>query len=200
MVLPATPQAPSDGGAPGRTKSATRGAGLRSARARLRRAAYGVYYLVPPKLRRRLVRLALGRYTVGAVALVYDTDQPGRLLLLRHPRAVGWSLPAGLLRRGERPADGCVRELAEETGLRLAVEEITPAVPNAIVDPGRVWVDTVFEARVSSSAATFEIDGVEIAEAAWHRVDKLPALTIATARMLAHYGIGPYADYPEVRA
>jgi len=34
---------------------------------------------------------------------------------------------------------------------------------------------------------------------AWHRLDNLPPLTIATARLLSHYGIGPYADYPEVR-
>lgn len=199
MVLPATPEARTEGGAPGRTGSGG-DTGLRRARARLRRAAYGVYYLVPPKARRRLVRLVLGRYTVGAVALVHDSDEPGRILLLRHPRAVGWSLPAGLLRRRERPVDGCARELAEETGLRLRAEDLTPATPNAIVDTGRVWVDTVFEAWVPSSAVTFEIDGAEVAEAAWHRLDSLPPLTVATARLLAHYGIGPYKDYPEARA
>jgi ADP-ribose pyrophosphatase YjhB (NUDIX family) len=190
MVLPATPEARAEDGA---------ATGPRRARTRLRRAAYGIYYLVPLKLRRRLIRLVLGRYTVGAVALVHDTDVPGRLLLLRHPRAMGWSLPAGLLRRGERPVDGCVRELAEETGLRLDAEALTPAVPNAIVDPGRVWVDTVFEARVSAAAVTFEIDDAEIAEVAWHRLESLPPLTVATARLLASYGIGPYADYPEAR-
>jgi 8-oxo-dGTP pyrophosphatase MutT (NUDIX family) len=200
MVLPASPQARAEGGAPGRANATTSSVGPRRGPSRLRRAAYGVYYLVPPKLRRRLVRLALGRYTVGAVALVHDTDQPGRVLLLRHPRATGWSLPAGLLRRGERPVDGCARELAEETGLRLDAEQLTAAIPNAIVDTGRVWVDTVFEARVSASDVTFEVDGVEIAEVAWHRVDGLPPLTIATARMLSHYGIGPYANYPEARA
>ena len=187
-----------ESGAADRTNAPTE-PGPRRVRAQLRRAAYGVYYLVPPKLRRRLVRLVLGRYTVGAVALVYDADQPDRILLLRHPRAIGWSLPAGLLRRRERPVDGCVRELAEETGLRLTAEDLTPAVPNAIIDPGRVWVDTVFTARVSASAATFEIDGAEVAEAAWYRLDNLPALAVATARLLSYYGIGPYADYPEAR-
>lgn len=199
MVIPATAQAHAEGGAPG-LASASPARGPRRARSRLRRAAYGIYYLVPPKLRRRIVRLALGRYTVGTVALVFDTDRPERLLLLRHPRTVGWSLPAGLLQRGERPVDGCARELAEETGLRLRADELTPAVPNAIIDPGRVWVDTVFEARVPASSVTIEIDGAEVAEAAWHRLDALPPITIATARLLANYGIGPYAEYPEVRA
>jgi 8-oxo-dGTP diphosphatase len=190
MVLPATARARASAGAAGRAHRA---------REWLRRGAYGAYYLVPPKMRRRLVRLVLGRYTVGAVAIVHDTDQPDRILLLRHPRAVGWSLPAGLLRRGERPADGCVRELAEETGLQLAADDLIPAVPNAIIDPGRVWVDTVFEARVSAAAMVLKTDGVEVAEAAWHSLNGPPPLTVATARMLAVYGLGPYADYPEVQ-
>src|SRR5262245_4477112 len=78
-------------------------------RIRLRRLGYGLFYFLPPRVRRRLVRSVMAHYTVGSVALVRDSEQPGRLLLLRQPRAAGWSLPAGLLRRGERPIDGCIR-------------------------------------------------------------------------------------------
>jgi len=176
------------------------GAGRRRVRTRLRRAAYGLYFFLPPKVRRRLVRLVMARYTVGAVALVYDAERPGWMLLLRQPRSVGWSLPAGLLQRGERPVDGCVRELAEETGLRLSAEDLTPAVPNAVVHTRGMWVDMVFEARVPASAVTLAVDDAEVTEAAWHRVDNLPPLTVATARLLSYYGIGPYVDYPEIRA
>lgn len=178
------------------TPAARRPRGVRSW---LRRAAYGVYFFLPPPLRRRIVRLAMARYTVGAVALVYDSEQPGRMLLLRQPRSVGWSLPAGLLQRGERPVDGCVRELAEETGLRLSAEDLTPAVPNAVVHTRGMWVDVVFEARVPASAVTLHVDQAEVTEAAWHRLDNLPPLTVATARLLSYYGIGPYVDYPEIR-
>jgi hypothetical protein len=58
----------------------------------------------------------------------------------------------------------------------------------------------VFEASVSASAVTLSWDGAEVLEAAWHRLDNLPPLTHSTARLLSYYGIGPYADYPEVRA
>ena len=109
------------------------------------------------------------------------------------------SLPAGLLGRGERPVDGCARELAEESGLRLRPEDFTPAVPNAVVHTRGMWVDTVFEARVPASTATLEVDGAEVVEAGWHRLDSLPPISVATARLLAHYGIGPYADFPEAR-
>jgi ADP-ribose pyrophosphatase YjhB (NUDIX family) len=168
---------------------------------RLRRFGYGVFYTLPGPLRRRLVRLVVSKYIVGAVALVRDSEASGagRLLLLRQPPGVGWSLPAGLLQRGERPIDGCARELAEESGLVLGSDELTPAVPNAVIHTRGQWVDVVFDAAVPASQAEFQVDGAEVLEASWHRIDNLPPLTPPTARLLSHYGIGPYVDYPEVR-
>jgi ADP-ribose pyrophosphatase YjhB (NUDIX family) len=170
-------------------------------RARLRRLGYRTFYVLPPGLRRRLVRVAMAHWTVGSVALVRDSEAepPGRLLLLRQPPGQGWSLPAGLLRKGERPIDGCARELEEESGVALSADELAPATPNAIVHTRGRWVDMVFDATVPASAVTLQADGAEVLEAAWHRLDNLPPLTIATARLLSYYGIGPYADYPEVR-
>jgi ADP-ribose pyrophosphatase YjhB (NUDIX family) len=171
-------------------------------RARLRAIAFGVFYALSPALRRRLVRLLVPKYIVGAVALVRDAEAPppGRLLLLRQPPGVGWGLPAGLLRRGEPPVVGCARELAEESGLVLDPDELTPATPNALIHTNGRWVDTVFEASVPASRVTLRADGAEVLEAAWHRLDALPPLTHPTARLLSYYGIGPYVDFPEVRA
>jgi ADP-ribose pyrophosphatase YjhB (NUDIX family) len=172
----------------------------RSASAGIRRGAYRAFYALPGPMRRRLVRLLMARYTVGAVALVRDPGVPERLLLLRQPRAQGWSLPAGLLKRGEQPVDGCVRELAEETGIRLKPTDLAPAVPNAVVHTHGRWVDVVFEATVRADETTLAVDGAEVLEAAFHRLDSLPPLTVATARLLSAYGVGPYVDYPEIRA
>jgi ADP-ribose pyrophosphatase YjhB (NUDIX family) len=170
--------------------------------ARLRRIAFKIFYGTPVPLRRWAVRLLVGKYIVGAVALVHDAeaDPPGRLLLLRQPPGVGWTLPAGLLRRGEGPVQGCLRELAEESGLALTEDDLTPATPNAIVHSRGRWVDVVFDAHVPASTATLQVDGAEVLEAGWHRLDNLPPLSHSTARLLSYYGIGPYVDYPEVRA
>ena len=99
--------------------------------------------------------------------------------------------------RGERPVQTAARELAEETGITLPRGEFRPANPNAVVHTRGQWVDMVFETEVEPSDA-FEIDGAEVIEAAWHRLDALPPLTVSTSQLLAHYGIGPYKDYPEV--
>ncbi len=172
-----------------------------SAARRLRRLGFAAFYRLPTSLRRCLVRLAVGKYIVGAVALVRDSDAggSGRLLLLRQPPGHGWSLPAGLLQRGERPVEGCARELYEESGVRVAIDDLTPAVPNAVVHHRGRWVDMVFEAAVPADRSTLQVDGAEVLEAGWHSVDSLPPLTLATATLLSYYGIGPYADYPEVR-
>ena len=162
-----------------------------------RLAAYRAFYRLPLPWRQRLVRLGTPGYTVGAVVIVHDADAPppGRVLLLRQPPGPGWSLPGGLLVRGEPPIEAAARELGEETGVRVRPEELEPGVPNAIVHTGGRWIDMVFEAWVPARQA-FELDEAEVHEAAWHPVDGLPRLTGATAKLLSHYGLGPLAGQP----
>lgn len=164
-------------------------------RSPLRAVLYAAFYRLPHSTRRRLVRLAVPKYIVGAVVLVRDTEaaDPGRLLLLRQPPGSGWGLPAGLLQRGEEPVRGAVRELHEETGIGIPPDALRAAVPNAVVHT-KGWVDVVFEAAVPASTTDLVVDGCEVYEAAWHRVDDLPRLTTPTARLLARYGMGPLAE------
>ncbi|GAA4698118.1 NUDIX hydrolase [Phytohabitans rumicis] len=164
----------------------------------LRATLYEIFYRLPHSVRRRIVRMIVPKYIVGAVTLVRDSEasDPGRLLLLRQPPGRSWSLPAGLLQRREAPVVGAARELGEESGIQLDPEELRPAVPNAVVH-AKGWVDVVFEASVPASTTTLTVDGAEVYEAAWYPLDDLPPLTRATARLLAYYGIGPLADQPE---
>jgi ADP-ribose pyrophosphatase YjhB (NUDIX family) len=164
----------------------------------MRLAAFRAFYRLPFGWRRRLVRLGSAHYIVGAVVIVRDADgePPGRILLLRQPPGPGWSIPGGLLNRGERPIVGAARELAEETGIRVEPDRLRPGVPNAVVHTGGRWVDMVFEVSVSVDER-LNPDEAEVHEAAWHPLDALPRLTGPTARLLAHYGIGPLADRPE---
>ncbi|MFG3698492.1 NUDIX domain-containing protein [Micromonospora sp. NPDC047620] len=163
-------------------------------RATGRAVAYQVFYRLPLPVRRRLVRLAVPKYIVGAVTLVRDAEAEGagRLLLLRQPPGRGWGLPAGLLQKGEAPVVGAARELYEESGIRLSPHQLSPAVPNAIVH-AKGWVDVVFTAEVPASTTELKVDGAEVFEAAWHPLDDLPKLTWPTARLLAYYDIGPLA-------
>jgi 8-oxo-dGTP diphosphatase len=64
---------------------------------------------------------------VGAIII----DDEGRLLLIKRghdPEAGRWSLPGGRIEAGETDEQAVVREIAEETGLRVAVGRLVGAV------------------------------------------------------------------------
>jgi ADP-ribose pyrophosphatase YjhB (NUDIX family) len=185
----------------------------------LRALAFRIFYGLPPFIRRRIVRLGVGTYTVGAVVLATNPSLPtpredrpdtggragqagpppiGSLLMVRQPPGLGWSLPAGLLERDESPAAGAARELAEETGVKVTPEQLLPAVPNAVVHTKGRWIDLVYTVDVPGDTQ-LRVDGAEILEVAWHPVNALPQVTPATARLLGNFGLGPYAEYQESR-
>ncbi|HEY0485184.1 MAG TPA: NUDIX hydrolase [Mycobacteriales bacterium] len=153
-----------------------------------RRGFHQAFHALPRPLRKRLVRVATPNYTVGSVVLLRDGD--GGLLMLRQPPGHdGWSLPGGLLDRFEHPAAGALRELEEETGIRLDPSALRPAQPNAVVAPRVQQVDCVFTATVDPAAVDLDVDPVEVLEARWFPASDLPRLTPPTARLLAHYGL-----------
>jgi len=163
---------------------------------RLRVFLYSAFYRLPAHWRRRLVRLGTAKFIIGAVVLVRDADAapgPGRMVLLQQPPGRGWSLPAGLLKRGEPAEVGAARELFEETGIRVDPGELAACQPSAIVHHDGRWVDVVFEVRVPGDVP-LTVDGAEIVNAAWYPLDELPPLTRPTAQLLAYYDIGPLVN------
>lgn len=129
---------------------------------RLPQRAYSVLLTVfkwlPPVVRRTLVRAGTPGFTVGAVcAIVHE----GSLLVLRQPHRPGWSLPGGLLNRGESAAQGVEREVLEETGLRVEV-----GLPLSVQVNGQVRrVDVVYRIHVDSRPHVTA--GGEATEARW---------------------------------
>jgi ADP-ribose pyrophosphatase YjhB (NUDIX family) len=71
-------------------------------------------------------------------------DAAGRLLLIRRGRAPSaglWSIPGGRCLPGEAAAIACVREVAEETGLRVRVLRLAGRVERAAPDGGIYVID-----------------------------------------------------------
>lgn len=128
---------------------------------------------------------------VAAYGLARDGD---RVLLshLRRGDARGlWTLPGGGVDFGERPADAVVRELHEETGLAVRVEELLDGDAELVrtVDLDGTPVEghpVRFLYRVTVVGGTLgvvEVDG-STDDARWWPLDGLPALTPVAGRVL----------------
>ena len=152
-----------------------------SAGEHLHRLALAVYRRLPERLQLFVVHRAAPLHSVGAMAVV--RDEAGALLLVRHSYKRGWGLPGGLVKRGEHPVDGVVREAREEVG--LAIEVV--GEPAVVVDAPTRRVDVVFAARPAGGTVptTAAPASVEIAEVGWFGPGALPALQPEAAGALA---------------
>ncbi|HYN63190.1 MAG TPA: NUDIX domain-containing protein [Candidatus Limnocylindrales bacterium] len=95
-----------------------------------------------------------------------------RILLCRiapgHWSGVGeWTLPGGGLDFGERPRDGALRELTEETGLVGEIVELAEVLswvgrwrhPRDDVEEAYHGIQIVYQARIVGGALRHEVEG-----------------------------------------
>ena len=89
-----------------------------------------------------IVRRVAPAHTVGALCFV---EHEGRVLVLRQRHRRGWTLPGGLVNRGETAVQAVEREVFEETGLRIAVGQAFATV----IEPRVRRVDVLFRVAVA---------------------------------------------------
>jgi 8-oxo-dGTP diphosphatase len=125
---------------------------------------------------------------VGAVV----HDERGRLLLVRraHPPAQGtWSLPGGRVEPGEDDATAVVREVAEETGLRVEAGRVVGVVERD-APGGGVYVITDLACRVLGGSLRA---GDDADDAGWFDQGRLASTTTSPGLVaaLTEWGILP---------
>ena len=127
---------------------------------------------------------------VGVGALI--VDETGRVFLARRgPQARNerglWEFPGGSVEFGERLADALKREMLEEYGVEIAVDELLDVVDHILPDEGQHWVSRTFICSiVSGEPAIREPD--KCAEIGWFAPEAVPGdLTQITRRNLEHY-------------
>lgn len=140
-----------------------------------------VFRRLPRPVRRLIVRAYTPSYTVGAVVALQRSDRT--LLLVEQRHSPGWALPGGLLRRGEMPSQGLLREVEEEVGIRL--DPASLPLPVAVLTPRVRRVDVVY---LMSSGDAFTPrrgdDEDEVTGVGWFALDALPEVSDATVDIL----------------
>lgn len=121
------------------------------------------------RLARRVEAVRAATADSKTVVKVILQDEAGRVLVLTDSRSGYDDLPGGHVQRGEDPAAGLVREVYEETGIRLAATDLTLHREQAIPKPhgGKMLL---YKARVD--AAKVKISE-EHSGAAWVKRDQL---------------------------
>ena len=133
---------------------------------------------LPRRVRRALIHWGAPSFSVGSMCVI---ERDGEVLMVRNSYRDGWGVPGGLLRRGEEPAVGAVREAKEEVG--LDVETIGEGLVTIDVTARRI--DVVYKCRTRAPVPeNVEPASVEIVEVRWFARDALPAMQKETAEAL----------------
>ncbi len=108
-----------------------------------RRYGTRLWRRLPGWAQRALVWRLNAHFIIGTVAIVRDGE--GRVLLARHTYRSRrpWALPGGWVRHGEDPADTIVREILEETSLRVEI-----LVPLTVQPEGPAHLTVIYAARL----------------------------------------------------
>lgn len=170
---------------------------------------------IPVFLRVYVVRALTPSFHVGAICVIERND--GALLLVRqsYRRREAWGFPGGLLKRGEEPSVAVRREVGEELGVELTVEE----PPTVVIEPRLRRVDVIYRGRLADprdlavsgagagsgsgdALAAPEPRSPEVAEVRWFPANALPILLPEAATALVELArlTRPAPDLPKPRS
>jgi ADP-ribose pyrophosphatase YjhB (NUDIX family) len=113
---------------------------------------------------------------VGCGAVIQRAD--GAVLLVkrgRQPEQGHWGLPGGKVDWMEKLEDTVVREVQEETGLRVAVERLLCVVDHFEPALQQHWVAPVYLARTLDGDQATLLEPEAILALDWFALDALPA-------------------------
>lgn len=138
--------------------------------------------LVGDKVRKACPQCGFIHFTdpkVGVGVLV--VNEAGDVLLVRRtmrPEIGRWSLPAGYLDQGEEPKATAVREVHEETGLRVTIEGLLDVYHNP-PEQGGASIFILYRGRVTGGELKA---GDDADAAAFFSLDALPDVAFASTQ------------------
>ncbi|WP_031069895.1 NUDIX hydrolase [Streptomyces sp. NRRL S-118] len=125
-------------------------------------------------------------HSVSVAGAVVRED--GRLLAIRRADNGTWELPGGVLELTEPPEEGVVREVWEETGIRVEVDELTGVYKNTT----RGIVALVFRCKPAGGAERTSDESTAVEWLTPAEVEERMAEVFAIRLLDALDGAGPH--------
>jgi 8-oxo-dGTP diphosphatase len=123
---------------------------------------------LPTNLQLRIMRVVNDEFLIGLTAIIFNDKN--EILVVKHTyRQVEWGLPGGYLKAKEHPTEGLERELREETGFTVSIDE--PLKVKTDRRTGRLdmcYIGTFIGGEF--------IPSVEVVEYGFFTFDKLPLM------------------------
>ncbi|WP_214698501.1 NUDIX hydrolase [Exiguobacterium sp. s57] len=111
---------------------------------------------------------------IGSAGLCMNEEK--KVLFVKNRDVQQWSLPSGGLEDGETPEQCCLREVLEETGYRISIDQRLH-IKRAIISSYRVETH-YFSATCDERMATATIDS-DIDEVKWWSIHEIERLELA---------------------
>ncbi len=145
----------------------------------------------------------LPAHIVAAGAIVLNDR--GEVLLIKDDRRNSWTFPGGIIEEGEGLLDGVKREVLEETGIEIRVEQLFCVTSNTCKHPGYNGVREV-PPKVMLDFVCRAIGGTprpseENPETAWFPPDRArelitaPAIAVRFQAYLEYVGRPAFLEY-----
>ncbi|GAA1354368.1 NUDIX domain-containing protein [Falsarthrobacter nasiphocae] len=140
----------------------------------------------------------------GVTGVVLDSlEAPTRVLLVERQDNGRWALVTGILEPGEAPAEGLLREIEEETGVRARTEALFDVDTTGIITfPNKDQCSFLnLSFRCESLSGEARVNDDESTAVSWWPLEALPdSLTDRHARLirgaLTHTGPGAAYEVP----
>ncbi len=124
------------------------------------------------------------------VAAVVFIVQDGRVLMVRRsvdPQMGKWALPAGYIDYGEDPREAAVREVREETGLKVRITRLIDVLGPDAAGEGSATIVILFEGQVIGGTLTAQDDIDRAAFFAPHEIPHDEVAFESTRLLLARW-------------
>lgn len=125
-------------------------------------------------------------HSVSVAGVVVRED--GRLLAIRRADNGTWELPGGVLELDETPEAGVVREVLEETGIHVEVDELTGVYKNTT----RGIVALVFRCKPSGGTERTSAESVAVEWLTQEQISERMSEVYAIRLLDALDGAGPH--------